>query len=63
MTQNLSLHLDKDYLTFLDSIKNRLKSAQIRAALAVNKELIHFYWSLGADLIEKQKQFNGVQML
>jgi Uncharacterized conserved protein len=57
MTTQSILHLDKNYLTFLDNIKNRLKAAQIRAALAVNKELIHFYWGLGTDLIAKQKQF------
>jgi len=57
MTEKMPLHLDNDYLNFLDDIKNRLKTAQIRASLAVNKELIHFYWSLGKDLIEKQMQF------
>lgn len=54
----ISLHLDKDYKNFLSDIKNRLKTAQIRAALAANSELIKFYWELGADLIEKQKAFN-----
>lgn len=57
METNLHLHLDRDYLTFLDDIKKQLKAAQYRAALAVNKELIHFYWSLGNGLIAKQKEF------
>lgn len=35
-----SLHLDKDYKNFLSDIKNHLKTAQIRVALAVNSELI-----------------------
>ncbi len=52
-----SLHLDKDYKSFLSDIKDRLKTAQIRAALAANSELIKFYWELGTDLIEKQKAF------
>ncbi len=55
-TQSL-LHLDNNYINFLTEIKNKLKAAQIRAALAVNKELIQFYWGLGSDLIAKQKQF------
>jgi len=50
-----SLHLDKDYMDFFSNIKDRLKAAQIRAALAANSELIKFYWELGNDLIEKQK--------
>lgn len=57
MTTNAVFHLDKDYLNFLDDIKTKLKNAQIRAALAVNKELINFYWCLGIDLNNKQKQF------
>ncbi len=51
------LHLDENYTHFLNDIKTRLKTAQIRAALAANRELIKFYWQLGFDLIEKQKAF------
>lgn len=54
-TQDDSLHLDKEYMAFFSGIKTRLKTAQIRAALAANSELIKFYWELGNDLIEKQK--------
>lgn len=54
---NAPMRLDKDYKNFLTSIKERLKTAQIRAALAANSELIKFYWELGTDLIEKQKAF------
>lgn len=57
MTTESILHLDKDYLVFLDNIKSRLKAAQIRAALAVNKELILLYWTIGTELITKQQQF------
>lgn len=39
----------------MTGIKERLKTAQIKAALAANSELILFYWGLGQDLIEKQK--------
>lgn len=31
----ISLHLDNDYLNFLNNMKRTLKKAQIRAALAV----------------------------
>jgi predicted nuclease of restriction endonuclease-like (RecB) superfamily len=53
--QNDSLHLNKNYMDFFSTIKDRLKTAQIRAALAANSELIKFYWELGNDLTEKQK--------
>lgn len=52
-----TLHLDNEYKNFLLGIKERLKTAQIRAALAANSELVRFYWQLGADLIEKQKAY------
>ena len=54
-TKNESLHLDQNYKHFLSGIKERLQTAQIRAAMAANSELIQFYWELGSDLIEKQK--------
>lgn len=50
-----SLTLDPDYRAFVVSMKDRLKAAQIKAALAVNSEQIRFYWELGCALIEKQK--------
>lgn len=50
-----SLRLDPEYRDFLTGIKDKLKKAQIRAALAANSELIKFYWELGFNLIEKQK--------
>ncbi len=52
-----SLHLDENYHAFLSGVKDRLKSAQIRAALSANSELVKFYWDLGSELIEKQKTF------
>lgn len=62
--EEISLRTDKNYSKFLSDIKQRLKSAQIRAALAANVELIKFYWGLGKDLIEKQKAFKwGEQFL
>lgn len=52
-----SLSLDGNYNNFLHDTKDRLKKAQIRAALAANTELVRFYWQLGSDLIEQQKKF------
>lgn len=49
-----ALHLDKEYIAFVDSIKDRLKIAQLRAASAVNTEALCFYWSLGKDILDCQ---------
>jgi len=29
--------------------------AALKAAVAVNQELLRFYWELGADIVERQK--------
>lgn len=50
------LQLDKQYKNLLAEIKTRLKKAQLRAAIAVNRELIQFYWEIGKLLIERQEQ-------
>ena len=49
------LLLDEHYKYYLSGIKERLKSAQMRAALAANTELVKFYWEFGNDLVDKQK--------
>ncbi len=50
------LHEDKDYSAFLAELKSRIKSAQIKAAVSVNRELISLYWVLAEKIVEKQKQ-------
>ena len=52
-----TLNLDQNYKVFLKSIKDRLRTSQIRAALSANKELIKFYWELGSDIIKCQKEY------
>ncbi len=44
-----------DYRQWLVDLKQRLRSVQIKAAVSVNSALIEFYWDLGADIVEKQK--------
>jgi predicted nuclease of restriction endonuclease-like (RecB) superfamily len=44
-----------DYRQWLASLKARLRSVQIKAAIAVQTELLQFYWDLGSDIVERQK--------
>jgi hypothetical protein len=37
------------------AIKSRVRSAQLHACLAVNRELILLYWSIGRDIVSRQK--------
>ncbi len=45
---------NKEYLCLLNDIKARVRSAQIKAAICVNKELIGLYWDVGKMIAEKQ---------
>lgn len=44
-----------EYKSFLSEIKSRIASSQIKAATAVNEELLRLYWDLGRMTLEKQK--------
>lgn len=48
------LHSDAQYKKWLTDLKAKISSVQIKAALSVNKELLTFYWELGADMVQKQ---------
>ena len=51
-----SILIDKDYLRLLLKIKSKIRSTQVRAALAANSALIEFYYDLGGMIVEKQAQ-------
>ena len=42
------------YLDWLHGLANRYRASQIKAATAVNSEMIKFYWSLGADIVRME---------
>lgn len=58
MDKNNTLQIDKEYKSFLQEVKNKIKATRLQAALAVNQEIIKFYWEIGKMIIEKQKVSN-----
>lgn len=44
-----------DYPGLLAEIKSRVQSAQTRAALAVNAELVRLYWEIGRLIVQRQQ--------
>ncbi len=44
------------YADWLRDLKNRIHSAQQRAALAVNRELVVLYWQIGRDILARQAE-------
>ncbi len=47
---------DKKYGNWLKQLRKRVRQVQLKAAAKVNTELLTFYWELGADIVEKQKE-------
>jgi len=45
-----------EYKEWLAGLKKRLLVVQLKAAVAVNEELLRFYWQLGADIVQKQTE-------
>lgn len=46
--------LPPDYPAFLHDIKARIHTAQVKATLAANRELILLYWDIGRAIAERQ---------
>lgn len=44
-----------DYAVWLADLKGRIQSAQQRAVLSVNRELVLLYWQIGRDILERQQ--------
>ena len=49
----------RDYDTLLRDLKARIAGAQVRAALAVNREWVLLYWQIGRDILVQQRQQGG----
>ncbi len=45
----------EEYYAWLESIKQKIGSAQVRAAVAVNSELLNIYWELGKEITSRQE--------
>ena len=48
------IFLNKEYKNWISELSKRYRSAQIKAAVAVNKEMLQFYWELGKEIVERQ---------
>jgi predicted nuclease of restriction endonuclease-like (RecB) superfamily len=46
----------RSYEEFLEDIKGRIRSAQARAARAINAELIDVYWQIGQEILRRQAE-------
>jgi predicted nuclease of restriction endonuclease-like (RecB) superfamily len=49
-----SVELPSNYALLLATLRERIRSAQVRAALAVNRELVLLYWQIGREILAQQ---------
>lgn len=55
MAENMTLASNSDFKSWVSQLKHDIRSAQIKAAIKVNTELLRLYWHMGADICKKQK--------
>jgi hypothetical protein len=49
------LKSDREYVLWLGQLKAKVRQVQLSAALKVNQDLLLFYWGLGEEILERQK--------
>jgi len=50
------LAISHDYQAFLETLKERVRKARMRASLAVNSELVLLYWRIGREILARQEE-------
>src|SRR6266851_35467 len=48
--------LPTGYAELLEDLKGRVRTAQLKAALSVNRERIRLYWDIGRLIVERQER-------
>jgi predicted nuclease of restriction endonuclease-like (RecB) superfamily len=52
------MNMEKAYFNWIQSLKQKIQSAQLKANIAVNEALILLYWDIGKSIVEKQNEFS-----
>ncbi|MBU1657816.1 DUF1016 family protein [bacterium] len=47
--------ISSEYKEWINEIKQKFQRSQIKASIQVNSTLLEFYWNLGNEIVEKQK--------
>jgi len=54
MADNVAL--TDGYAELLAGVRDRIRAAQTRAAVAVNSQLVMLYWAIGRDILARQER-------
>jgi len=52
------MNIEPSYKVFIHDIKSKIQTAQIKASIKVNEELLRLYWELAQMIVVKQKESN-----
>ena len=55
MAGNMTLAENSEFKSWVSQLKKDIHSAQVKAAIKVNTELLRLYWRMGSDICEEQK--------
>lgn len=47
---------DNSYKAWITELKQRIRQSQIKAAVKVNVEMLHLYWSIGEDIVKRNAE-------
>ena len=56
MEQRLNINIE--FAQWVKTLKNEIRTAQIKAAVKVNSGMLQMYWTLGKEITERQKIAN-----
>jgi len=50
--------IDNNYKQWLEDIKQKIRTTQLKVAISANTQLIELYWQLAEDIVKKQQTAN-----
>jgi len=54
--KKISILSSQEYRLFIENIKSKIRSAQLKASFSVNTELIGLYWDIGRSVVDRQNK-------
>jgi len=49
--------VSREYKEWVESLKNKFRTSQIKASIKVNTTLLEFYWDLGEQIVKMQEEY------
>jgi predicted nuclease of restriction endonuclease-like (RecB) superfamily len=50
--------MEAEYKEWIQELKQKIRTAQLKASLSVSTEMILLYWDIGKSIVDKQQQFS-----